>query len=725
METGIRPSSVPRRVIAIALVFVLLAGGFFVYRRQVAKRAAAAKAPKYSTATVQKGDLRIAITGTGATQAYQSKPVVAGTTGTVEKILVKEGDQVKAGQALMIVDNDAAGLAVEQAKSDLQVQTDKLSDLTNPKNQVRAAVSGTVSKVYVSPGATVAANDVMAELDNDSALLALRQAQLDLQTQEDKLRDVQKSVGGQSQDVEALKLKVTQAELNLQSRQADADRLTVKAVGPGRVTQVNVSVGDDVAVGQTLITSVDDTTILFNVSIPETQLRYLAIGQTASAYFFARGESVNGTVTAIANDATTGGKSATYQVTIEVSNPGWIRGGMTGTGTINGKYTNSDGSTTTVTLSGSGTAGYKSKDELKAKIAGKVASLAVGVDSAVTTGQALIVLTSESVDLALRQAQNDLALANSNLAAATSSDLVKQQLVKVDQARLTVQSKQADVDALKIRAAVAGKVENVYVHTADRLSANALVADVRPSNPDPTTVTTDITAQRLKVEQAKLTLQNKTDELDALVVKSPIGGIFTTLQVIESDKVNNGTKLGTVVNYNRVLVNITVDELDVVKAVVGQQALVTIDALPDRTFQAEVTEISTEGTQNQGVANFKVSLEVKDPKGLRGGMTAQVDIAIEDRKGVLLVPSEAVVGKGNQRNVRVMGSDGTLEIRRVTVGLVGESQTEIVKGLTEGETIVTGTTNTSTNQQRSGLNVLNPNRIGVPGGGQIIKNPGR
>lgn len=719
METGIRRSPWTRRLFALVLVFVLAVGGVFVYRRQQAKKAASSQVTKYSTSTVRRGNLRIAINGTGSTQAYQMKPVVAGTTGTVESILVKEGDQVKAGQPLLIVDNDQAALAVQQAQSDLQTTRDKLTDMLNPKQEVRAAVSGTVKKIYVPQGGQVAAGDVIAELDNDSVTVALTQAQIDLKTQEDKLKNVEEAVGGQGQDVEALKLKVTQAQLNLQSKQSDKGKLTVTSTDAGRVTQINVNVGDDVTAGQVLLSTVDDSTILFSVAIPETQLKYLAIGQTASAYFFSRGESVNGTVTGIATDATAG-KVATYQVTIEVPNPGWIKGGMTGTGTINGQMTNVDGTTTAVTLSGSGSASYKSKDDVKAKIAGKVASLAVGVDSQITAGQTVATLSNDSVDLALKQAQNDLDLANSNLASATSSDLVKQQLVKVDQARLTLQNKQADVDALKLRAAAAGKVETLNVKVGDKLNSNALVAYVRPSNPDPVDETTDIAAQRLKVEQAKLTLKNKSDELNALVVKSPIDGIFTNLLVIETDKVNNGTKLATVVNYNRVLVNITVDELDVVKAAIGQKATVSIDALPDQTFNAVVTEIGTEGTPKDGVSTFKVTLELQKPNGLRGGMTAQVDIAIAERTNVLLVPAEAVVGKGNQRSVRVMAADGTVEIRQVSVGLVGEADVEITKGVSEGETVITGTASKSSSNQPGGLNILNPNRMGTQ-----VRVPGR
>ncbi len=698
---------------------MLAVGGVFLYRRQAAKKAASSKVTKYSTSTVRRGNLRIAITGSGTTQAYQSKPVVAGTTGTLKTILVQEGNQVKAGQPLFIVDNDQAGLNVQQAKSDLQTAEDKLTDMVNPKSDVRTGISGNVAKVYVPQGGQVAAGDVIALLSNDNVNVALTQAQLDLKTQEDKLKDIQTAVGGGGQDVEALKLKVTQAQLNLQARQADQSKLAVTATDAGRVTQVNVTVGDDVTAGQVILNTVDDRTILFNVGIPETQLKYLAMGQSAAVYFFSRGETVNGTVTAIATDAAAG-KVATYQVTITLTNPGWIRSGMTGTGTINGLLTNTDGTSTAVVLSGSGTAAYNSKDDVKAAIAGKVASLAVGVDSQVAAGQAVATLTSDSLNLALQQAQNDLGIANSNLASATSSDQVQQQLVKVDQARLTLQSRQTDVDNLKVRAAVAGKVENLYVKAGDQLGANALVASVRPSNPDPVAETSDITAQRLKVEQAKLNVKNRTDELDNLVVKSPIDGVFTNPLVIEGDSVGTNTKLATVVNYNRVLVTITVDELDVVKAAIGQKAAVSIDALPDKTFDAVITSIATEGTPNQGVSTFKVTLEVSKPIGLRGGMSAQVDIAIAEHDNVLLVPAEAVVGKGNQRSVRVMNSDGTVEIRPVSVGLTGESDVEITKGLSEGETVVTGTTNGSGNRnQTGGLNMFNPNRIGggaVPGG---------
>jgi HlyD family secretion protein len=695
-----------RRIVGLVVILALVGAGAYQVRRSQARRAAAAVAVRYATAQVKRGDIVVTINGTGSTQAYQMKPVIAGTTGTVDRIHVKEGAEVRAGQVLLAVANDQAALAVDQARVDLQVQEERLSDLLNPRRDVRTSVSGNVKGIRAPVGTEVSADQVAVELENETLGVSLRQAEIDLQLQEDKLRELQKTVGGQGMDVETLRLRVTQAELALLSRQADRDRLRARAVQPGRVTLTSVSLGDEVTAGQLLLTTVDDATILFKVGIPEVNLKYLASGQQASVFLNARSESVAGTLTAIAAEATPG--KTTYELTIELSNPGWVRAGMSGTATITGSMT-TGGVTYPVMLTASGSAAYKAKEEIRAKIGGRVSEVAVKTDEVVVAGQAVVIMTSDSLDLQLRQAENDVAVARANLATVTSSDQLRQQTLKVDQARLTRDSKKTDVDALLLRSPVAGVVESLSVRIGDKVATNSLIAQVRPAQSEPVTETSDLRAQRLRVEQARLTHKNRVDELAALQVKAPIAGIFTSLAVIEGDKVGPGTKLGTVVNYNRVLVNITVDELDVTKAVLGQKAGVTIDALPDRTFEAQIVEIGTEGAPKEGVSSFKITLELKEPKGLRGGMTAQVDIRVDERKSVLVVPIEAIVGKGGQQSVRVkLPGENGIEVRPVKVGLAGQSEVEIVKGLTEGELVVTGT---SSSKSRSGLDMLNPNQM--------------
>ena len=152
---------------------------------------------------------------------------------------------------------------------------------------------------------------------------------------------------------------------------------------------------------------------------------------------------------------------------------------------------------------------------------------------------------------------------------------------------------------------------------------------------------------------------------------------------------------------SRLQVSVGINEVDVAKVSLYAPATVTVDALPDATFPAEVSRIapastnafSTDTTSGAGgtssISKFsvKIGFTHSDPR-LRSGMSANVAITSRRHPRVVLVPLEAVPFSGTSGQVTVLTAAKKQEKRSVTTGLRDDSHVEIVSGLAPGETLI-------------------------------------
>ena len=118
-----------RILIAVGVVLIIGLGGFIVYRRVAAGRAAAATV---QTATVERGPLSATVSAAGAIAAPQSATLTWRTTGLVGKVNVKVGETVEAGQVLVVLDPNSLCQSIIQAQADLISAQQALDDLLDP-----------------------------------------------------------------------------------------------------------------------------------------------------------------------------------------------------------------------------------------------------------------------------------------------------------------------------------------------------------------------------------------------------------------------------------------------------------------------------------------------------------------------------------------------------------------------------------------------------------------
>lgn len=206
----------------------------------------------------------------------------------------------------------------------------------------------------------------------------------------------------------------------------------------------------------------------------------------------------------------------------------------------------------------------------------------------------------------------------------------------------------------------------------------------------------DVKLAKAQIETNKIDLSLAEQRLKDTKVFSPIDGVVSERnvqsgQIISSgiSNVGGGTLVMVLSDLTRLFILASVDESDIGKVKLGQKVILTADAFPGKRFFGKIERIATRGVNISNVVTFEVKIEVqgRDKQLLKPEMTANVDIIVADKAGVLIVPSEAVLRKKGDYIVRVKMDDGRLEERRVKVGISDGVVTEITEGLNQGDTV--------------------------------------
>jgi len=205
-----------------------------------------------------------------------------------------------------------------------------------------------------------------------------------------------------------------------------------------------------------------------------------------------------------------------------------------------------------------------------------------------------------------------------------------------------------------------------------------------------------IKKQEMQVLQSYNSYLTVQEKLDSLSVISPIDGVVVSLFVSPGEELIGSEELVVISNFQQMEMEISVDELDINKLSIGQEATINVDALPDIELSGRIIGIAYEGITTNDITRYTVTLAVDYTEGLKGGMSATAIIVTAKKDNVLRVPSEAVTTKNGQSIIQVL-ADGRLQSRVIKTGLSTDRWTEITDGLQEGEEIVVVSTANRTN----------------------------
>ena len=248
-----------------------------------------------------------------------------------------------------------------------------------------------------------------------------------------------------------------------------------------------------------------------------------------------------------------------------------------------------------------------------------------------------------------------------------------------------------------------------------------------------------LTSTQRRIAVARAGLVRSSDVLDKYDSKAPLDGVVTNLSVRAGESVvpglqnQAGTNIMTIADMSVITAEVKVDETDIVNVKVGQIAEITIDAIPNKTFTGHVTEIgdtailrstgvaaSQSAISSQEAKDFKVVIAMDNPPDeVRPGLSCTAKITTATRKNVVTIPIQALTvrQKGDlepkktgaaatatvkldpvaekARKEELQGvfvvSNGKATFHKVETGITGSTDIEVVSGLNDGDTIITGT----------------------------------
>ncbi len=212
----------------------------------------------------------------------------------------------------------------------------------------------------------------------------------------------------------------------------------------------------------------------------------------------------------------------------------------------------------------------------------------------------------------------------------------------------------------------AGKLKILYVKVGDTVQKDQVIAEVDPSRPGMT--------------------------FAASPVKASISGTVTQVPVQIGSVVAPNFPIAKISKMNELEVIIYVAERFVSKLKIGLPAVIKADAYPGVLFKGSISELSP--IVDKASRTMEVKLKLKDPDSLlKAGMFAVVKLIIEEKEGIVKIPSEAMIKRFGESYVFVLSKDPssgkqTVEKREVIFGLRIDNQLEIIQGLAEDEVIV-------------------------------------
>jgi HlyD family secretion protein len=333
------------------------------------------------------------------------------------------------------------------------------------------------------------------------------------------------------------------------------------------------------------------------------------------------------------------------------------------------------------------------KVEVKSKASGIVEKLYVDINYKVKKGQELAQLDQQEIVAQVEAQRAQLAAAEANVGtyqANIEQDKVNAAAPDLPMYKLTLDRNQEMQTEGIVSRQTLDDANKDYLAALTRRDSSKAQIGVDEAK---------LKQARAQVLQSQASLKQLEEQMSYTTILAPMDGEILSRDVEIGDAVSSILVLGSTAtlvmtegDVNEVYVDGKVDEADIAHVYLGQPARIKVESFRDRTFNGKVTKISPMGVEKDNVTTFEVRVSINNPGGeLKALMTANAEILLDEHKGVLTVPENAVT-YDNQKNASVeipdkRQKDGARKVP-VTVGLSNGSVTEVVSGLKEGDQVV-------------------------------------
>ena len=280
------------------------------------------------------------------------------------------------------------------------------------------------------------------------------------------------------------------------------------------------------------------------------------------------------------------------------------------------------------------------------------------------------------------------------------------------------------VDTTTILAKVSGTISSLNINQGDKVYSGDVVASIVSDS-----VNTQLTNATFSLQEAELSRDRLLKQLEDYTIPAPIEGTVVKKNKKAGEKIESGggsasssassnsNILAVIYDMSSLCFQLDVDEMDVKKIAVGQEVIITADAVEGTTYNGVVENVSVNGTiGTNGVTTYPVKVRIQDfDENLLPGMNIEATISVNSASDVLAVPLTAinrgntiyVKGKKTEENDRAPEGFKTVQVE---TGISNDTHIEIISGLSEGDVIYVPVIE---NQQTQ---TMFPGMGGMPGG---------
>ncbi|MGO1282575.1 MAG: efflux RND transporter periplasmic adaptor subunit [Psychrobacter sp.] len=318
-----------------------------------------------------------------------------------------------------------------------------------------------------------------------------------------------------------------------------------------------------------------------------------------------------------------------------------------------------------------------SRTQIGSEVSGVVLERLVQEGDQVAKGDLLLLLSSDDVAAQVRQVEAEL------------TELVssRRPQAAVELSKAEVQLAQATRDVARRRELAAiSAISDEELEQAEQAQSQAgndlKAARLRVKALAAGGVEEVLIRERIAVLQA---------QLDKTEVRSKVAGTVLTRDVEPGDLVQPGKTLFTIALAGNTEIHVPLDERNLSRLALEQEAVAIADAYPDQPFPTRIDFIAPSIDSERGTVEVRLSVDPV-PEFLRQDMTVSVNIETGRRAQALVIPNDALTNiQKDTAQVRLL-RDGKVQRQKITLGLRGLAMSEVVSGLSEGDQVLADAT---------------------------------
>lgn len=334
-----------------------------------------------------------------------------------------------------------------------------------------------------------------------------------------------------------------------------------------------------------------------------------------------------------------------------------------------------------------------SKVEVKSKANGIIQALLADVGDSVKEGQVLAELDKADLQAQVREAKATLDAEKANLEAAAAAEAKARIEAANPELEFARRDSERAQDLFKEKIASQQQLDDANrAYEVAKNRQQLLDAIARSAS-------AQVDQARARAAAAQAALDRAEENLGYATIRAPFSGIVLTRPTEVGDAVSSILNLGsaatlimTLGDVSSVYIKGDVDEADIGKASCGQRVRTKVESFPNESFEGVVKRIDPMGKELNNVTTFEVRVTISNPQGkLRANMTANAEIVLEERKGVLLVPEAALVyDKDKNASIQLVDSKAKPGWRKVPlkIGISNGQRTEVAEGIKLGDKLV-------------------------------------